>query len=62
MTAKHTRYSITLNYYVLKHIYRAADGDIAMQAYEPYDLHNTKISEVKYIDYNYKQKCRYLIM
>ena len=27
-------------------IHRAAD-DIAMQACEPYDLHNTKISEVK---------------
>ena len=47
MTAKHTSYSIILNYYVLKHIYRAADDNIAMQVCEPYDLHNTKINEVK---------------
>ena len=46
VTAKHTKYSIILNYYVIKHIYRTVDG-IAMQACEPYDLHNTKISEVK---------------
>ena len=28
-------------------IYDRPDDDIAMQACEPYDLHNTKISEVK---------------
>ena len=47
VTAKNTRYIIILNYYVIKHIYRAADDGIAMQACEPYDLHDTKISEVK---------------
>ena len=29
------------------YIYDRPDDDIAMQACEPYDLHNTKISEVK---------------
>ena len=28
-------------------VYDRPDDDIAMQACEPYDLHNTKISEVK---------------
>ena len=29
------------------HIYDRHDDNIAMEACEPYDLHNTKISEVK---------------
>ena len=48
LTTKHARYSTPLYTSLYTHISdRAADDDIAMQACEPYDLHNIKISEVK---------------